>query len=137
MIWHPEKSKIALIFLLLSVSTLSIAQTDKKAEPSWNCVDKHSYPKPTKPIVKAWTYTEYFSDSGHIYNGMIEANEIRKPALYKQEGLEHRWNFDLNESEGDFDAAFVIKPDGTGLYYYFGSEEKVNASLFTECKKTK
>ena len=36
-------------------------------------------------------------------------------AYYRRAGLERRWDWGPN----DFDYTFVIKPDGTGLYYDF------------------
>ena len=111
------------------VSTVGIVQADLEVVASWTCLE-NTYPKPTNPIVRTWIY----ADSG---TGKIEANGIVKDASYSQQGLEHRWNFDPNIDEEDYDASFVIDPSGTGKYYYFGSEDSVKPSLWTECTKTK
>jgi len=54
-------------------------------------------------------------------------------AMYQRAGLNHRWDF-------DDEYAFVIKPDGTGLYYDFTMTEKgetTGARQFYECQRYK
>lgn len=53
---------------------------------------------------------------------------------YQRTGIEHRWDWGPNEN----DYAFVIKPDGTGLYYDFSSVPKgktINASDVYQCHR--
>jgi hypothetical protein len=53
-------------------------------------------------------------------------------AYYHRTGLEHRWDWGPNGA----DYAFVIKPDGTGLYYDFSSVpygENTKASDVYQC----
>jgi len=37
---------------------------------------------------------------------------------YGKDGLEHRWNYDL-DSDGIYRQAFIVMPNRTGLYYDF------------------
>lgn len=49
------------------------------------------------------------------------------------EGFNKRWNFGLVDG-GVYRYAFVIKPDGDGLYYDFGGKtEEVSPSQFFSC----
>ena len=51
---------------------------------------------------------------------------------YRRTGLEHRWDWGPNETN----YAFVIQPDGTGLYYDFSSVpygESTKASEVYQC----
>ena len=98
-----------------SVAQPSVAPPEG-ASDYWECVetfDKDSV------IFRAWVLADP-DISGD--NGIVEANGIHKTAWYLQQGLSHRWNFDLNE-QGDYEAAFVIDPDGTGSYYIFIKEK--------------
>ena len=75
------------------------------------------------------------ADRGWEIDGAIEANGIHKDASYRQEGLSHRWNFDINEKE-EYEGAFIIELDGTGLYYDFSRKKKdVEPSYRTKCTK--
>jgi len=52
--------------------------------------------------------------------------------LYRRTGIQHRWDWGPNGN----DYAFVIKPDGTGLYYDFSTVtggEGINASEVYQC----
>ncbi len=54
--------------------------------------------------------------------------------LYKRRGLNHRWDWG---SEGDT-YAFIIEPDGTGIFYDFSNAkkgEKVGADTVYKCRK--
>lgn len=77
-------------------------------------------------------YCKDFVDGGRI---LVEVGFFGDPSLeglgfilydggytgectyYRRTGLEHRWDWGPNET----DYAFVIQPDGTGLYYDFSS----------------
>ncbi len=126
-----------------SAVPLQPEESEEEGAAYWSCVDSLEYSlyrvDPSRgwpaPAVKAWVLSEPLVVSGDTYSGKIESGGIRKDAVYHQQGLVHRWDFDWNQEAGAYAAAFVIKPNGTGLYYYFGGEEAVEPSLRTKCKK--
>ena len=55
-------------------------------------------------------------------------------ANHKRVGINHRWNWGLKDDSYNY--AFVIKPDGTGLYYDFsGGRTEVKASQVYKCSR--
>lgn len=120
--------KIAMLLVLSVANGFAFAQAESKIVGRWDCFE-NTYLDPTKPIIRTWIYEGRES-------GKIEANGIVKDTTYTQQGLHHRWDFDYAIS-GRSEAAFVIKPNNKGVYYYFGAEESVSASLVTECKQQK
>ena len=66
--------------------------------------------------------------------GTISVAGVKHNADYRVQGFNRRWNFG---TDGDgYPYSFVIKPDGTGLYYDFtSSDENVKASMVFKCKK--
>ena len=70
-----------------------------------------------------------FSDVGYIlYDGGYEG----ELALYTRTGLQHRW--DWGPVKGT-EYALVIQTDGTGLYYDFTNEKKLNLESFMTAKR--
>ena len=128
---NKHQYRIASFLLLFSASVLSNAQEPTIAA-RWDCFEFLS--DSNVPIIKTWVYE---NPNGEPDAGKIEANGIRKEASYSQQGISHRWDFDLNTDSYEFNPAFVIKPDGKGLYYYYGSEDFATPSLRTKCKKIK
>ena len=68
-----------------------------------------------------------FSDVGFLlydggYSGAL--------AVYRRDGLEHRWDWGPKGNE----YAFVIKTDGTGLYFDFTVDEKTKPREIYSCK---
>ena len=126
------------VFVFFLVSTAYAAQT----VGIWHCFGQFPLsvqealalledksPAPKKPIIKVWGY----ADS----TGKIRSNGIFKDALYRQIGIEHRWDFDQNLSDGTYEAAFTIGADGIGNYFHFGSSDSTKSKLVTNCKKIK
>lgn len=61
-------------------------------------------------------------DSENMRFGEIQvANTAPQTAFFQMKGLNRRWDFGLNEDDGSYDYAFIIKPDGAGIYYDFSS----------------
>ena len=128
---NKHQYRIVLFLVLFGASVLSHAQEPTIAA-RWDCTKKHS--SAYTPIVKTWVYENPYGESDE---GMIEANGIRKEAAYRQQGISHRWNFDLSQDDYTYKSAFVIEPDGSGNYYDFHVEGTAKPSLVTKCKKTK
>ena len=53
-------------------------------------------------------------------SGTVKLAGIVKSTQFEIRGVERRWNWCL-DSDGRFDCAFVIEPDGDGMYYDFAS----------------
>ena len=113
-------------FCFVTLFFFGAAHADKTVSARWSCFDYLDSNK--QPIVTAWIYSDGLG-------GKIQANGISKIAEYSQQGLEHRWDFDLDD--GRYNAAFVIEANGTGKYFYFGSNKSAKPSLVTKCEKTK
>ena len=103
----------------------------REASDYWECVDR-GYGSQSQTVVRAWVLAD---PEVYNQNGVVEANGIRKDAWYRQEGLSHRWNFDLDQDKGAYAASFVIELDGDGKYYLFGGEETAKPSTITKCTK--
>ena len=87
---------VTIVLFLSMTSAVGMAQQ----EISWECFEIFS--DRTTPIIKVLVIDNI---------GMIETNGISKIAMYTQQGLTHRWDFDLNESDGTYDASFGIDPE--------------------------
>ncbi len=137
------------MFLLLAIAIALCAvppQSEGARAAFWNCFDSYEYSRyqidkrydqsgsQPAPIINAWALSEPLAVGGDTYKGTIETGGIVKDAVYHTEGLSHRWDFDLNQDNGDYEASFIIEPDGTGRYYYFKGQ---GTSLVTQCEKTR
>ena len=62
---------------------------------------------------------------------LFDGNKEYAVGLYKRRGINHRWDWD----KGNY--SFVIKPDGTGLYYDFTTvkSDLTKPSDFFKCEK--
>jgi len=72
--------------------------------------------------------------------GLIQFAGADHLAVYELQGFNHRWDFGKNAEDNGTNYAFIIKPDGTGLYVDFSSSaegEKTQASQAYICKLTK
>jgi hypothetical protein len=76
---------------------------------SWRCVD---YIRGNQTLVEVG----FFSKPDYLGVGFILYGE---PTVYRREGINHRWDWRAD----DYDYAFIIKPDGTGLYIDFSVTE--------------
>lgn len=69
--------------------------------------------------------------------GSVNVAGANHVAEYAVRGLNRRWDFGLSEDAATYDFAFVIEPDGTGLYYDFTLEPTAKASQRFTCVKVK
>lgn len=122
--------KILIALYTAAFFLVSTAYTTQAVAANWECLSVLDFLDPAGPIVKAWADLD-----SNI--GTVEANGIIKDAEYYQQGLNHRWDFDLNESDDTYNASFVIEPTGTGKYFYFGGKDEAQPDFVTTCKKTK
>ena len=115
----------ALVLFLISVSTSAMAQ---KPVEVWEC--RKFLDDNWKSILAKATV-----DSGRA-SGTITVAGVTWYTDYQVQGFNRRWDFGPKDHPTRY--AFVIKPDGTGLYYDFETEEHLTtASIVMECRQTK
>ena len=79
---------------------------------SWRCVD---YIGGNQTLVEVG----YFSKPDYLGVGFIlyDGSYSGKPTVYRKEEINHRWDWGADNDN----YAFIIKPDGTGIYIDFSS----------------
>ena len=97
---------------VLILNGKQISEEDTGGFTSWYCKD-YVYGGPVLVEVGFFGNTKYKGLGFVLYDGGYKG----ELAHYQRVGLEHRWDWGPNQN----DYAFVIKPDGTGLYYDFSS----------------
>ena len=80
---------------------------------TWQCFDRFERVR-SGPLV---TLTRLGGDSDGY--GEVSVADETHPAAFRVQGIDRRWNFGCDERDTAYPFAFVIKPDGTGLYYNF------------------
>jgi len=100
---------------------LAIAET-------WNCYDyysTHKKPKRQQDILVTLKNIEASTDMAMIsLRGNI--SHIAKSSIA---GFDRRWDFPLHVKDSAYKYAFIIEPDGTGMYYDFTTSEDGKASV--------
>jgi hypothetical protein len=93
-----------------------ISEKDVGGFTSWYCRD---YVYEERGVLLEFGY---FNDPKFAGLGFIlyDGGYTGEFTLYQRTGVEHRWDWGPN----DTDYSFVIKPDGTGLYYDFSNTPK-------------
>ena len=113
-----------------SIAVLLFAYSAQAEEPegsildeTWKCFSIHDGRKRNVLIelerFKPWS--EIFGmepDDPLMIFGTVTAAGTAKNTRFSVEGLNRRWSWDLGDDD-TYDYAFVIKPDGTGIYYDF------------------
>ncbi len=94
------------------------SHTESKFAETWWCKD---YVKRDNYILTAVVY-EKGRLSSVQQKGKIWINDVDIDPdfqmIYRLDGIDRRWNWGLSSNSG-YDYSFVVKPDGTGLYYSF------------------
>ena len=90
------------------------AQNALKGE-TWRCFAASDYNKTTA----LFTLTRVRSGSREF--GEVSVAGTTYSASFRIAGLNRRWHFGYDESGDGYPYAFVIEPDGTGLYYDFST----------------
>lgn len=68
-------------------------------------------------------------------SGQIFVAGVTHDAAYSVEGFDRRWSFGLTSVGSSYKYAFVIRPDGKGLYYDFQGGDTAKPSEFMDCRK--
>jgi hypothetical protein len=85
---------------------------------SWRCGDFHDYNRLGDTLVEVGSFAN--SEIKGMGFVLYDNSYSGVPALYQRKGLNLRWSW--GESGSSY--SFVIKPDGTGLYYDFSNTEE-------------
>ena len=102
----------------------AITEEDLGEFTSWYCKD-FVYGGPT--LVEVGSFGEGRILGFILYDGGYSGEYT----FYERTGLDHRWDWGPNGT----DYAFIIKPDGTGLYYDFTSVPKGETTKQNEMYK--
>ena len=87
---------------------------------SWRCYDALDY-REKKTIVEVFNFYNFdIKNTGII---LFDGGNSGKVTTYQRNGINHRWNFDL-DSDDSYIYSFVIKSNGNALYYDFSSKPK-------------
>jgi len=97
----------------LTLDTYSISETDLGGVERWYAVDKYSSNSAVRLQVG------YFKERtiGFV---LYEDGTVGVEARFSRQGLDLRWDWGSDGANG-YNYAFVIQPDGTGLYYDFST----------------
>ncbi len=94
--------------------------------------------------VEAWACKDLIQPGGDVLvtatveegrkTGTIYVAGVTHKARFEVEGFDRRWDFGpLRDSS--FRYAFIIKPNGDGAYYDFGTDKKTKPSNFMKCHR--
>ena len=93
---------------------------------SWRCKD---FVRPAGILVEVGYFTEpLLTNLGFV---LYDGGNVGSLSLYRREGLNHRWDWGQSAN-----FSFIVKPDGTGLYYDFSSVpqgERIKANDVYRC----
>jgi len=110
--------------IILNGKTFSEAELGEFV--SWSCKD-FVYRSGTLVEVGFFTNSK-LSGAGFILYDGGHSGEVTS---YQRKGINHRWDWGPNGTE----FAFIIKPDGTGLFYDFSSVSSGNATKANDVYK--
>lgn len=108
------------------VNGVSIAVNDLGGITSWVCRD---YIDEGRILIE----TGFYNDPKSVGFGFVlfDGSDSGTFTSHGRDGINHRWNWGPNGNS----YAFIIKPDGTGLYYEFmGKKTAEKASDIFKCK---
>ena len=104
----------------------SITEQESGGFETWICWDYFN----GGPVV---VEVGYFGELEEIGFVLYEGGYSGEPTLHQRTGLEHRWDWGY---EANY--SFIVKPDGTGLYYDFSlvpDGATTKAKDLYKCKK--
>ena len=85
----------------------------------WGCRDYVSSYN-ARPLIYVGKHHERTS-LGYV---MLASDSSPTLATYEKQGLEHRWNWGLDDDQKSYQYSFNIKPDGVGAYYNFAMADE-------------
>lgn len=121
-------------------------------EGYYDSVKQEQQSRTEAKFAETWWCTDYFQKDKYVltavvYKGLSSAQQKGKvwisdvdvdpdfEMIYELDGINRRWNWGLS-GNGVYDYSFIIKPDGTGLYYNFRHKDtNVEASEVFRCHR--
>ena len=111
-------------------NSIEIGASDpRRAEPGklvrsegWMCYAQNDENKIEPPVVLVYTK----NNRGEEF-ALVQAAGVELPASFRVAGINRRWDFGYDESKGSYLYAFIIRTDGTGLYYDFSFSSRGRA----------
>jgi TPR repeat protein len=100
---------------------MAAAQEGHEGE-MWRCFATSDYDR------SATLFTLTREKIGSEEFGEVAVAGVTHPAQFRVAGLQRRWDFGYYERRDAHPYAFVIKPDGTGLYYDFSTSSDGTAT---------
>jgi len=124
--YHLKQMKLLVAVVLLIASASASAMAQAKPVEKWEC--KEFLADGWKTVLVTTTV-----DSGRA-SGTITVAGVTWYTAFEVQGFNRRWDFGPKDHRTRY--AFVIKPDGTGLYYDFETETRLTkASIVMECRQ--
>ena len=124
--YHLKQMKLLVAVVLLIASATASAMGQAKPVEKWECKDFSA--DGWKSILVTATV-----DSGRA-SGTTTVAGVTWYTDFQVQGFNRRWDFGPKDHPTRY--AFVIKPDGTGLYYDFETETHLTkASIVMECQQ--
>ena len=96
----------------------TISESEHGGVERWYAVDKYNYDSLSDEIR---FQVGYFRDDNILGFILWGTGTTGESAFFSRQGLDLRWNWGFNGSIYDFNYSFIIRPDGTGLYYDFST----------------
>ncbi len=123
---------VVCVALMGSCIFVQTKESSSTTTEKWQCFDLwDSYEKTA--LVKLTRTIEKDERSGF---GEVLVAGVTHKALFRVEGLNRRWDFGKETRTGAYSYAFVIEPDGTGVYLDFSHVEpgvQIKGSQFFNC----
>jgi hypothetical protein len=116
----------AIAFLTMLIAFNVQAQVTER----WICKDAYT---------SAWTTIVTAEVLESKFSGLVMVAGTEHEARYQVKGFNRRWDFGLTDDD-TYDYAFILKPNGDGIYYDFSSAaagEVVQPSQFLTCQQSK
>ena len=125
----PDDTKTPPWGRLLIIDGTTYSEEDLGEFISWRCKD---FSRDSGTLVEVGSFPHPdFADTGFI---LYDGSNAGESTSYQRRGINQRW--DWGPSGADF--SFVIKPDGTGLFYDFSTAKdgmKSKADDVYKCSK--
>jgi hypothetical protein len=101
----------------------SYSESDMGKIISWRCND---YVNGGRTLLEVGTFEN--ARLGAFGFVLYDGGNAGEPTHYRRSGINHRWDWGPHTTE----YAFIIKPDGTGLYYDFSSVQAGKSATASE-----
>ena len=120
--------RILITLTLAAFAGAAVAEEDIQPDELWNC---YAPSDENKQKVIIYLYWHQLPGEKHgLGIGAVEfsnSGAAGHTAMFELLGLNRRWRFGVSDAGDAFQYSFVIRPDGTGLYYDFTTSKDGSA----------